>query len=106
VEEMTKAGRWILGGGALAFGAWGVAQPESLASAMGVDRDAARMVGYRDTASGLLIALQGGTASYLVRALFDFGDAALMARRKPKVAAGALGFGLMALAMARAQSDS
>jgi hypothetical protein len=92
----------LVGAGALAFGAWGLSSPETYAARMGVEPKVARGLGVRDLISGLLVL--GGRQSafpFVVRALFDFGDAAWMARRKPKVALGAAAFGIMALVLSR-----
>lgn len=102
MDKLETTGRWLLGGGALAFGAWGLFRPATLAKAMGIGPRAARMLGVRDTASGLLIALSGGPSAYAVRSVCDFADAAVTVRRKPGVAVGALCFGLLAASAARA----
>jgi hypothetical protein len=95
-------GTSLVGVGALAFGVWGLAKPDTYAARMGVDRKVARGLGARDLVSGLLIVTgRRSSAPFVLRALFDFGDAAWMAQRKPKVAIGAAAFGVLALALSR-----
>lgn len=86
----------FFGGGSLAFGIWGLVDPASLARFMGSSDDAARVIGFRDTGVGLLIAAAGGPLPLALRALYDLGDAVTLRERKPGVAAGALGFSLLA----------
>lgn len=83
---------WIrlgLGGGSLILGAWGAVAPAGLARLLGVDAVAARIIGFRDLGSAWMILGTGGRVAYATRAVFDFGDAVTMARRKPLIAVGA-----------------
>lgn len=95
-----RIARVVLAGGSLFFGAWGLARPQTLARTMGASEDAAREIGFRDTGAGLLILAVPGPAPYLVRALFDVGDAVTIRREKPRVAVGALAFAALALVAA------
>ncbi|HEX2505073.1 MAG TPA: hypothetical protein VHK22_02590 [Gaiellaceae bacterium] len=88
----------ILGGGALAFGVLGVVDPPRLARMMGADDETAREVGFRDVGNGLLLlASPDPRPAIAQRALYDVADAVMFGRRKPGVAAGALGFAALAL---------
>jgi len=96
---MTKR-QAFFGGGSAAFGVWGLVHPASLGRVMGTSADAARLVGFRDTGVGLLIARSEGPLPFVLRALYDLGDCVTLRKQKPKVAAGALGFSLLAAAAA------
>jgi len=85
--------RTVLGGGALAFGIYGVVAPRSLARMLGSDDEKlAREIGLRDIGNALVFASGSNRTAMLQRMLFDVSDAAQFGRRKPKVAAGALAF--------------
>jgi len=90
----------FFGGGSLAFGVWGLVHPASLARFMGTGEPAARLIGFRDTGVGLLIARCQGPLPFALRALYDLGDSVMLRERRPNVAAGALGFSLLAAAAA------
>ena len=85
--------RVVLGGGAFAFGIYGIVAPRSLARMVGSD-DAklGREIGFRDLGNALVFASGSHRTAMLQRMLYDMSDAAQFRRRKPKVAAGALAF--------------
>jgi hypothetical protein len=93
----------VLGAGSLAFGVLGLVRPARLARMMAIGEDAARIVGFRDTGSALaLFASADKRLAVVQRMLFDAGDAALLARRRPGAAVAALAFGCLgAAALAR-----
>jgi hypothetical protein len=83
----------VLGGGALAFGVFGVVAPGRLAKLVGSDdADLGRELGYRDLGNALVFAAGANRVAIMQRMLFDVSDAIQFGRRKPLVGAGALGF--------------
>lgn len=86
----------ILGGGALAFGIFGLVAPARLAKMMATDVDAARAVGFRDLGNALTFAIAPTRVAAAQRMVYDLGDAISFGPRKPGVAAGALTFALLA----------
>ena len=100
MKAFDALSRVVLGGGALSFGLWGLLGRESLGEMMGAGEGAASAVGVRDLGSGPLIAPGSGSGPYLLRALYDAGDAARMRQDHPKAAPGALAFGALALVQA------
>ena len=92
----------VLGAGALLFGVLGVVRPASLARMLGSSDETARGVGFRDLGNALvLFALRDPGPGIAQRMLYDLSDAYVFGRRKPAVAAAALGFAALgALALA------
>jgi hypothetical protein len=83
----------LLGAGALAFGVLGLVRPRSLAPMGATDEETARGLGLRDLCNGALLLASGEPRLAIgQRMLFDVSDALRFGRRKPCVAAGALGF--------------
>lgn len=93
----------VLGGGALAFGVFGLVAPRRLARMVGSsDADLGRELGVRDLGNALVFAAGANRAALLQRMLFDVSDAIQFGRRKPGVGAGALAFAALgAVALAR-----
>jgi hypothetical protein len=81
----------VLAAGALGFGVLGLGSPARLARMVGSGEETARELGFRDLGNGLVI-LAAPTAGIAQRVLYDVSDAIMFGRRKPRVAAGALGF--------------
>jgi len=98
--------RWpqlVLGGGAFAFGVYGVVAPRRLARLVGSDDpDLGRELGYRDLGNALVFAAGANRAAIMQRMLYDVSDAISFGPRKPKLGVGALAFaGLGAVALLR-----
>lgn len=93
MAELRRPLELVLGGGALAFGVFGIVAPRRLASLVGsTDPDLGRELGYRDLGNALVFAAGANRAALMQRMLFDVSDAVQFGRRKPKVAATALAF--------------
>ena len=94
--------RWptlVLGGGALVFGAIGVAAPATLARWVGSsDESVGRELGFRDVGNALVFASGANRAALVQRMLYDVSDAIRFGRRKPKVGLGALAFAALGAA--------
>lgn len=90
----------VLGWGALGIAIAALVMPGRLARAMRVDRSAVRVIAVRDLVSAWLLLGGGGVPALLVRAVFDIGDVALMARRRPLFAFVAAGSAAVALTSA------
>lgn len=103
-DILYRVGRVALGGGAAGFAAWGILHPASLAAATKLEPSSARLIGFRDAASAVLILGPGGPLAYATRAVWDFGDAVVLAPRRPGMAAGAAAAGVVGLAMAVASA--
>ena len=84
----------------LAICAAGVIAPRPLARLMGDDASLARPLALRDGAIGLAVLQSRGPLPLLLRTAADLIDAHRLRRRSPLAAAGALSFGLLALATA------
>lgn len=83
----------LLGVGTLAFGVLGLARPALLGRMVDSDVETAREIGFRDLGNGaLLLASPDPRPAIAQRVLFDVSDALMFGRRKPGVAAAALGF--------------
>lgn len=93
----------VLGGGALAFGVYGLVAPRRLARMVGSDdADLGRELGFRDVGNALVFAAGANRAAVMQRMLYDVSDAISFGRQKPRVGAGALAFaGLGAAALLR-----
>jgi hypothetical protein len=92
-EQFVTLSRVVLGAGSLAFSAWGLIDPKGMAGALGDDPGVARPLAIRDGVIGVaLLHPRGGTLPLLARIAADISDAVRLARRSPKVAAGALAF--------------
>lgn len=96
IPNDARAAAAVLGGGALAFGVFGLVAPERLAKMMATDADAARAVGFRDLGNALAFALAPTSVAAAQRMVYDVGDAVSFGPRKPAVAAGALAFAALA----------
>lgn len=94
-----------LGVGSLAIGVAALVVPRLVSRVMKVDRSAVWVIAVRDLASAWLILGWGGRLAYLTRALFDLGDAGMMARRRPAAALLAAVTSLVAIRAALATSD-
>lgn len=93
----------LLGVGTLAFGVLGLVRPGVLGRMVASDEETAREIGFRDLGNGaLLLASPDPRPAIAQRMLFDVSDALMFGRRKPGVAAAALGFAaLSAFALTR-----
>ena len=78
----------------------GVIAPRTLATLLGDEASLARPLALRDGAIGLAVLQSRGPLPLLLRTAADVIDAHRLRRRSPLVAAGALSFGLLALATA------
>lgn len=75
-----------LGLGSLAIGVVSLLRPGLVGRILKVDRSTVWLIAVRDLASAWLILGWGGRLAYATRALFDLGDAGMMARRRPMAA--------------------
>lgn len=103
--DTTRAVRWsatAIGLTTLYFAGWSLMRPESLGRAMGVSRQHAHLLGYRDLFSAALLLTRPGPVAFGVRAVADAMDVATLSRTRPRVAVGAALFGAWSLAAAMA----
>lgn len=101
MKGVDRALQTALAGGSLAFGAWGLFRPASLARLMGASPREARVLGVRDTIVGAGIALAPGPLPYVTRAASDVSDLVRFGRARPAVGVGAAMFALLALEAGR-----
>ena len=100
--DIDRLLRLTLGGGAAAFGVLGVVAPGRLSRMTGGSDDASRAIGFRDLGNAALFLAAPPRVAIGQRMLYDVGDAVVYGRRRPKVAAAALGFAALgAVAFAR-----
>jgi hypothetical protein len=94
--DSTRAVRWSatgIGLTTLYFAGWALLRPESLGRAMGVSREHAHLLGYRDLVSAALLLTQPSPAAFALRAAADAMDVVTLSRTRPGVAVGAAVFG-------------
>lgn len=96
-EGVELIGR-ALGSASLAIGVGALMAPGRLGRLLGVDRSTVWTIGVRDLASAWMLLGPGGSQALLARALFDLGDAVMMARRRRLLACLAAAASLIALA--------
>jgi hypothetical protein len=85
VEASVK----LLGWGSLAFGAWGLLHPRSLTGLMGDDPEIGRLLGVRDTITGVALLNVSGPLPIGMRLASDLHDAVRLRDRSPLTALGA-----------------
>jgi phosphotransferase system glucose/maltose/N-acetylglucosamine-specific IIC component len=94
--NVRDTARRYLGAASLAAGLVGILEPELPARLTGAEIDEARGLGFRDLAIGLAI-YASPRVGLAHRALVDLGDALTFAKRRPPVAAVALGSAALAV---------
>jgi hypothetical protein len=90
--SFSHSSRNLLCLGSLAFGAWGLVNPRSLARAAGDDEGIAPWLGVRDALVGVALLKFAGPLPLLARAASDATDAVRLRRKSPGVAAVAAAF--------------
>lgn len=94
-----------LGFSSLGFAVAGLVAPGRVGEWMKLDRSTVWALAVRDLVSAWLLLGGAGPAALLSRALFDMGDAVMMIRRRPALAAVAAAAGVVALGGGLAERD-
>jgi hypothetical protein len=99
--DTSRAVRWSatgIGLTTLYFAGWALFRPDSLGRAMGVSREHAHLLGYRDLLSATLLLTRPDAAAFGLRAASDAMDVVTLSRTRPGVAVGAALFGAWSVA--------